>query len=81
MLNNTNVLQATMVLKQMAQSWSQRAQVKRNHFDENIKFDDDADDFLIDLLPFKHHPYFIDAPETMQKIILSCGWIIYTNRH
>lgn len=74
------VHQATTVLKMMANSWSNRAQVRQLNIYGDMTFDENAYDFLIDLLPFKDHPIFVRAPEEIRRKILSCGWIIYNQK-
>jgi hypothetical protein len=61
-------------------SWDHRAQVKKNELNIDMLLDDSRDDFLPELLPFKYHPYFLEAPESMQKTILSCGWLAYNEK-
>ncbi|HLB43675.1 MAG TPA: diiron oxygenase [Gammaproteobacteria bacterium] len=74
-----NVAQATIILNKLSRSWKNRAQVRRS-MGENILFNENAEDFLVDLLPFKDHPIFCNASEDMKRKILSCGWIIYNQK-
>lgn len=67
------------ILQQIANTWERRAQIKKPYLDD-IAFDMEADDFLIELLPFKHHPLFLSASKEMQSKILSCGWIMYNQK-
>ncbi len=60
-----------------ANSWDHRAQVKKDELHEEMLRDDSKDDFLPELLPFHNHPSFINAPASMKKKILSCGWLAY----
>lgn len=75
-----DVTQASFVLKKLARSWSDRAQVKRFKIHEHDLFKEDADDFLVDLLPFRDHPSFLRASQEMKRKILSSGWIIYNQK-
>ncbi|MDJ0617474.1 MAG: diiron oxygenase [Calothrix sp. MO_192.B10] len=71
------------VLQKMSRSWHKRAQVKQNieeNFQPEWAFDPTKDDFRLDLLPFKEHDDFLNAPVEMQKQILSCGWIAYNEK-
>lgn len=75
-----DILEATIVLKKLANSWSKRAQVRHKNSNVNLEFIDEAEDFLVDLLPFKNHPDFHQLSEEMKKKVLSCGWIIYNQK-
>lgn len=75
-----NVVQAIIIIKRMAHTWNRRAQIRQFDFGEDIVFEDEADDFLFDLLPFKDHPAFLRASEAMKSKVLSCGWIIYNQK-
>ena len=74
------------LLNKMVNNWSRRAQViqAKNHNLEfnnsELAFDTARDDFRTDLLPFKDHPAFLEAPLKMQQKILSCGWIAYNEK-
>ncbi|NEQ39790.1 MAG: diiron oxygenase [Okeania sp. SIO3I5] len=77
--------QSRKLLSKMASNWSRRAKVvqaKKQNFENNseLVFDSARDEFRIDLLPFKDHPAFLEAPPEMQKQILSCGWIAYNEK-
>ncbi|GAB1544091.1 hypothetical protein NUACC21_67670 [Scytonema sp. NUACC21] len=74
------------LLQKMAGNWHERSQVaqakqkaKENSHLE-LTFDKTKDDFRIDLLPFKDHPDFLEAPIEIQKKILSCGWLAYNEK-
>lgn len=74
------------LLQKMANNWHQRAQVaqvkqkveKLNR--PEWSFDESRDDFRVDLLPFKNHPHFQQAPIEVKKKILSCGWLAYNEK-
>lgn len=74
------------LLQKMAENWHQRAQVAQvKHKVEQLnqpqwRFDPNKDDFRIDLLPFKHHPDFQQAPVEVKQKILSCGWLAYNEK-
>jgi hypothetical protein len=78
--SDINVKEATAILKKMSSAWSKRAQIRKINVNHPIPFDDSADDFLVRLLPFSQHPYFIDASYEMKRKILSCGWMIYNQK-
>lgn len=71
------------LLAKMANNWHQRAQVKQK-VDKlrkpELSFDENRDDFRVDLLPFKNHPHFQQAPIEIKKKILSCGWLAYNEK-
>lgn len=63
--------------------WSQVAQVKKKAAEQSKPewaFDETKDDFRVELLPFKDHPNFLEAPLEIQKKILSCGWLAYNQK-
>ena len=71
------------LLQKMANNWHKRAQVKRNVDKLNQpedRFDQSKPDFLVDLLPFKNHPHFQQAPAAVKQKILSCGWLAYNEK-
>ncbi len=71
------------LLQKMANNWYKRAQVKQNIDELNQPedhFDQSKPDFLVDLLPFKNHPYFQQAPAAVKQKILSCGWLAYNEK-
>lgn len=68
------------LLTKLAYTWERRAQVKKDELNVDMLLDDSKDDFLPDLLPFKDHPDFIAAPESMKQKILSCGWLAYNEK-
>lgn len=75
-----DIAQAALILKKLIESWSRRAQVRKININEKIQFIEDAEDYLVDLLPFKDHPIFLKAPEDTKRKILSCGWVIYNQK-
>ena len=74
------------LLQKLVNNWHKRAQVgqirqkavKLNQ--PEWSFDKDRDDFRVDLLPFKNHPHFQQAPVEVKKKILSCGWLAYSEK-
>ena len=71
------------LLQKMANNWHKRAQVKRNVGKLNqpeYRFDQSKPDFLVDLLPFKNHHHFQQAPAAVKQKILSCGWLAYNEK-
>jgi len=71
---------ARIVLAKLTNNWERRAQVKKHELNASALFDDSKDDFLPDLLPFKDHPAFMEAPEKMKRKVLSCGWLAYNEK-
>src|SRR5262249_29403967 len=67
------------LLRRLAADWPRRAQVKRVELDAAMA-DEDKDDFLADLLPFKDHPLYLKAPPAMKRKVLSCGWLAYNEK-
>lgn len=67
-------------LKRISSSWEARSCVRRNTFPSELMFEDDKPDFLIELIPFRHHPLFIKADDEMKSKILSCGWLAYNEK-
>jgi alpha-N-dichloroacetyl-p-aminophenylserinol N-oxygenase len=72
--------QARALLQRLANSWGRRARVKQPELDGETLFDDNIDDFIADLLPFRDHPAFLAAPDGMRQQILSCGWLAYNEK-
>jgi hypothetical protein len=72
--------QARALLQRLANNWGRRARVKQPELEGETLFDDSKDDFIPDLLPFQDHPAFLAAPDSMQKQILSCGWLAYNEK-
>jgi hypothetical protein len=72
--------QARALLQRLANNWGRRARVKQPELDGETLFDDSKDDFIPDLLPFRDHPAFLAAPDSMRKQILSCGWLAYNEK-
>jgi hypothetical protein len=72
--------QARALLQRLANGWGHRARVKQPELDGETLFDDNKDDFIPDLLPFRDHPAFLAAPDGMRKQILSCGWLAYNEK-
>lgn len=68
------------VLERISNSWEARSCVRRNTFPSKLMFEDDKPDFLIELIPFRHHPLFIKADEAMKSKILTCGWLAYNEK-
>ena len=74
------------LLKKISDNWYRRAQVTKvkdvreqnKQLDRN--FETQRDDFPIELLPFRDHPLFAEAPIELQKKVLSCGWIAYNQK-
>ena len=81
-----DILHCRNLLQKLASNWHKRAQVgKIKHKAAKLErpewsFDRDRDDFRIDLLPFKNHPHFQQAPVEVKKKILSCGWLAYNEK-
>lgn len=78
--SDIKVREAIFLLHKLSSSWERRAQVRNPYSNHLLSFDSDADDFLIELLPFKNHPLFEKSSIEMKKKILSCGWMIYTKK-
>jgi alpha-N-dichloroacetyl-p-aminophenylserinol N-oxygenase len=67
------------LLRRLATNWPRRAQVKRDELDASVS-DEAKDDFIPELLPFRHHPLFVEAPAAVRRKILSCGWLAYNEK-
>ncbi len=65
------------LLQRMNNVWGKRSQVKKQELEPTSLLDPTKPDFRIDLLPFKNHQAFQEAPQEMKDKILSCGWLIY----
>jgi hypothetical protein len=81
--HNHQMSHSRTLLQKMGGNWHRRAQVKQKREEQSnpeCTFDETKDDFRIDLLPFKEHPDFLQAPLEIQKKILSCGWIAYNEK-
>ena len=69
------------LLVKISNSWEKRSQVRKNSKVDNlVVFDKEADDFLEELLPFKHHYLYQSSSPQVKKQILSCGWLIYNQK-
>ncbi len=76
-----DISQCRSLLQKISRNWHRRAQVKKEEPSINPILDDDTKpDFRTDLLPFKNHPDFLQAPEEVQNQILSCGWLAYNEK-
>ena len=64
-------------LKRLHISWSNRAAVKQPAPDADLPYDPHKSDFLVELLPFRDHPLFVEASRHFQQVALSCGWLAY----
>lgn len=71
------ISQCRSLLQKMNSVWTKRAQVKKQEVDLNMLLDPTKPDFRVDLLPFKNHQAFQEAPQEIKDKILSCGWLIY----
>jgi hypothetical protein len=71
---------ARTLLAKLANNWGRRAQVKRPELEVDTLCDESKDDFLPALLPFKDHPAYRAAPESMRQKVLSCGWLAYNEK-
>jgi P-aminobenzoate N-oxygenase AurF len=67
------------LLRRLAANWPRRAQVKKEELDASLA-DEAKDDFIPQLLPFVHHPLFVEAPAAVRRKILSCGWLAYNEK-
>jgi hypothetical protein len=82
-LSSYKVSHSRRLLERMAENWDKRAQVRQNSPDEpasELNFELSKDDFRLDLLPFKNHPLFLQSSIELQKQVLSCGWIAYSEK-
>ena len=75
-----HVKQEQNLFQRLTNNWKYRAQVKKDELDETLLLDDDKDDFIVELLPFKDHRYFIEASDEMCRQILTCGWLAYNEK-
>ncbi len=80
--NRENISLCRSLLQKMGTNWHRRAQVKKKkeELDAEWIFDETKKDFRVDLLPFKDHPDFWQAPVEVQNQILSCGWLAYNEK-
>ncbi len=67
-------------LSRLTSNWERRAAVKKPDLRADQFFDPAKPDFLTDLLPFRDHPDFQDAPGRLQSLALTCGWIAYNEK-
>jgi hypothetical protein len=67
------------LLEKLAASWPRRAQVKKTELDAS-SLDEDKEDFIPELLPFRDHPLFVAAPTALRRKVLSCGWLAYNEK-
>lgn len=66
------------MLKKLSLLWRSRAAVNQDLVDyHGLAFDPARDDFSSSLLPFRHHPAWIDAPAALRSQCLSYGWALY----
>jgi alpha-N-dichloroacetyl-p-aminophenylserinol N-oxygenase len=72
--------EARLRLHRLAANWDRRAQVKREELKPETLLDAQRPDFLPELLPFQSHPAFLAAPDMVQHMILSCGWLAYNEK-
>jgi len=80
-MDNQYPSQCLSLLQKMDGNWSVRAQVKyHEELNSQYQFDETQKDFRDDLLPFKDHPYYLQASEKVKNKILSCGWLIYNRK-
>jgi hypothetical protein len=67
------------LLRRLAANWPRRAQVKKDELDASL-VDEAKDDFIPELLPFRDHPLFVEAPAALRRKVLSCGWLAYNEK-
>ncbi len=71
------------LLQKMSETWNRRSRVRQTVSRDTaseLAFDLNKDDFQIGLLPFRHHPLFLQTSIELQKQVLSCGWIAYNEK-
>lgn len=77
---NDGVLWTKAVLQKFSLSWEDRAKARNHKLSRDDIFELEKKDFLIELLPFKEHPEFIEASEEEKDRILTCGWLAYNEK-
>ena len=66
------------MLQKLSQLWKTRAAVNQELSDyDTLAFDPRKKDFTPSLLPFRHHPAWQEAPESLREKCLSYAWGIY----
>lgn len=64
-----------LILKNLTELWSKRAQVKKEEF--LPFFEANQEDFISALLPFSHSPSYQVLSPAVKSKILTCGWLLY----
>ncbi|MGW6056757.1 diiron oxygenase [Streptomyces sp. NPDC055189] len=64
-----------LMLRRLATSWPRRAYVKKQELEPF--FEEDKEDFLESLLPFRNMPQYQACPPELKSRVLSCGWLMY----
>jgi alpha-N-dichloroacetyl-p-aminophenylserinol N-oxygenase len=67
--------QSKRMLNIFAKSWPTRAQVKKEEL--SPFFEEGKEDFLEELLPFRNHLQYKNAPDSLKSKALTCGWLLY----
>lgn len=65
------------MLERISSSWGRRAQVRRSEVHDSHAFDLARPDFLVELLPFQHHPRCKQFNEVELSQVLTSAWLIY----
>jgi hypothetical protein len=63
------------LLSKIASTWARHAYVKKPELEPF--FEEDKEDFLEHLLPFRDMPQYQVCPPELKSKILSCGWLMY----
>jgi len=71
------------LMQKIVKVWGKHSVVRSRGLDfeeQALIFNPEKNDFLESLLPFAEQEAYYQAPESMKKKILSCGWIIYNEK-
>ncbi|MFC5473622.1 diiron oxygenase [Paraherbaspirillum soli] len=72
---SNDVSRSKRMLSAFAKTWPNRARVKK---EELVPiFEENKEDFLEELLPFKDQARYLSASKEMKSKVLTCGWIMY----
>jgi len=68
------------LLSALSSSWTKRCQVRGSDALSHLNFEQERDDFLVELLPFSKDPQFDTEPKEVISKLLSIGWLIYNEK-
>ena len=68
------------VLRNISRRWESGASVRNAFMPDDVVFDPNYPDFLIELLPFRNHPRFLLLEPALKETVLTCGWLAYNEK-